>query len=53
MYQVEEKDNREVFSVYYHEGDMLCITYITAYTQEEANEIGIDRGLSVVEYTCI
>ena len=49
-YQVEiEKDTLEVFSVYYHEGDMLCIKYISAYDQEEANSKGRDRGLDVVD----
>ena len=50
VYQVEiERDTLEVFSVYYHEGDMLCIKYISAYDQEEANSKGRDMGLDVFD----
>ena len=49
MYQLEDKESREVFSVYYHVGDMLHIKYISAYTQEEADSKGRDMGLDVVD----
>jgi len=47
-YQVEEKELLEVFSVYYHDMDMLCIKYVSAYSQEEANASCTMSGLDVV-----
>ena len=49
MYQVEERDALEIFSVYYWVGESAHITYISAYTQEEADDKARDQGLDVFE----
>lgn len=49
MYQIEEKDTLEVFSVYYWVGETAHIKYISAYTQDEADEKCRDLGLDVFD----
>ena len=49
MYQVEEQQYQELFSVYYWIGDMADIKYIWAYSQDEADAKGREQGLDVFE----
>jgi len=52
MYQSEEKESLEVFSVYiWNEGskDFAHIEYVSAYTQEEADQKCRDQGKDVFD----
>lgn len=49
MYAVEDSEHQELFSVYYWIGDVADIKYIWAYTQEEADNKGLEMGLDVFD----
>lgn len=48
MYQQEDKQLREQFAVAVHYGTVIENEYVWEYSQEEANQIIIDRGFDIV-----
>lgn len=49
MYQVEEKETRELFTIQYIVGTSIATESVWAYTLNEARQIIADRGYELLD----